>query len=95
MREAELKRREAVSGNGPIFFIGALGVLLVVAMIYYITQYVVKDDGYYQNKEYPVNRSLPADDQSNDGQSSATSHQGGSLLITPPRLGFRPTVYFS
>src|SRR5215207_2921479 len=94
MREAELKRQEAIGGNGRLFFFGMAGAIIVFALLYFLTQYVVKDGGYYRNQSFPVNKSLPADDQSNDN-TGATSHQGGAVLVAPTGFGCRPTVYFS
>jgi hypothetical protein len=95
MREAELKRQEAVGGNGRLFFFGMAGAILVFALLYFLTQYVVKDgEGFYRNKEFPINRSLPADDRSNDN-TGAASHPGGAIMVAPGTFGFQPTVYFS
>ena len=90
MREAELRRNEAMAGNWRIFYVGILGAVLVMAIMYFLMQYVVKDHGYYRNQSYPVNNGT-ADDTSSD----VTSHQGGAILIQPNQLRSEPAVYFS
>ena len=84
MREAELKRTEAMMGNAGIFYVGVIGALLILAVMYFLTQSVVGATS--SKRPIPVGKSQPTTDG---------SHNGGAILITPSNSDYAATVYFS
>lgn len=100
MRELELRQKGATNGNWKFFYAGAIGFLMVVVLAFFITQYVVKDDGVYRGQEYPVGETrAPMDTQSAPPQAPGAS-QGergadGAFRFAVPAHGQEPTVYFT
>jgi len=85
-----------IPGNGRIFYVAILGALLVVAVMYFLTQYVANSNDSFHPQSYPpavpsLDTPLPPD----DGLGSTTYNNGGAYLIIPPGQDPEPAVYFS
>lgn len=85
MREAELKREVTASANWQVFYVAVLGLLLVVAVMYFLTQYVVGFAGAAPG---------PAATESSSPVVDTPSSSGGTELFDPGSAK-APAVFFS
>jgi hypothetical protein len=76
-----------MNGMRGIMYVAALGTLLVVAAMYFLTQYVVASPEDADRAADPPNGTSPAADDT-------ATHHGGAILISP-NSDSGPIVYFS
>jgi hypothetical protein len=103
MREAELRQKGITDQNWKYFMAGAIGFLIVVLLAFFITQYIVKDEGFYRGQEYPVGQtSAPMDTnpqafphQEPGTSQGETGSDGAYFFFSPRKIEAEHPVYFS